>query len=142
MKRLERSYSSRNPRAWTPPTSWPLTKSCLAAALYLLSRGPPGVNSDWPENQGESPIPGLPLASMPWSCLLHQPFFHLTSKVKTYQWAQPCVVQAPGYGLDLKIFLINLFLAVLGLCCYVWVFSSFGVRASPCSGFSCGVWAQ
>ena len=32
---------------------------------------------------------------------------------------------------------IYLFLAVLGLCCCAWAFSSCGKRASHCSGFSC-----
>ena len=33
--------------------------------------------------------------------------------------------------------LFYLFLAALGLCCCAWAFSSCGVRASHCSGFSC-----
>ena len=34
-------------------------------------------------------------------------------------------------------FLINLFLSALGLHCCMWAFSSCGVQASHCSGFSC-----
>ena len=45
---------------------------------------------------------------------------------------------------------IHLFLAVLGLCCCMWafsscrdqgLFSSCGVQTSYCGGFSCGAWA-
>ena len=38
--------------------------------------------------------------------------------------------------LKMNIF-IYLFLAVLGLCCCAQAFSSCGVRASHCGGFSC-----
>ena len=38
-------------------------------------------------------------------------------------------------------FFIYSFLTLLGLCCCVWAFSSCGMGAFHCSGFSCGVWA-
>ena len=43
------------------------------------------------------------------------------------------IAESCGNSIFHFFFLINLFLAALGLCC--------GVRASHCCGFSCGPWA-
>ena len=127
-KRVEHGYRSLNPRAWTPPTSWPLTMSRLAAALSLLCSGPQGVDSDRPENQEASPrIPGLPLvSSMFWSCPLHQPFFHLTSTAENVPVGSALCSAGSSVWFRLKKKFTYVFWAVLGLCCHAWVFSIFG----------------
>ena len=66
-------------------------------------------------------------------------YFDLLSDSLVLYWSPPPIKNSEkshllGFFFDSSVYL---FMAVLGLCCCVWAFSSCGAQASHCDDFSC-----